>query len=360
MNPYKAKPLRVLVVDDDPSILRLIAKIVSSAGHHVSQAENGSKALDFVLQDPPDLVVCDWEMPELDGVELCRRIRSQNLAQYAYVILLTGKSSTDEVVQGLAAGADDFVTKPIDRAVLLARLEAGSRVIRMEQQLRMISEQDPLTGIFNRRSFHERFDQEWKRAVRHGHPLSCAIIDLDFFKRINDTYGHATGDATLKAVAGLLHDLGRPSDILCRFGGEEFCVLLPETDEAGAACWAERARLALSETPICNGDLSLRITASMGVSERLADTASPEQLVELADQALAMAKRSGRNRVVRISSLNEPLLDPSDKLATIDPLGGVSARDVMSVALLCPNQDDTVRNVTDLFLQLRLNSAGRR
>ena len=357
MNPNEALPLNVLVVDDDPALLRLIVKIVSSAGHHVSQAENGRQARDLILREPPDLVVCDWDMPELDGLELCRQIRRQPLAQYVYFVLLTGKSGGDDMVEGLGAGADDFVTKPINRAVLLARLEAGSRVLRMERQLRMASEQDPLTGVLNRRAFHERFVQEWERAARYGHPLSCVMVDLDFFKRINDTHGHAAGDATLTAVASLLKDECRPSDVLCRYGGEEFCVLLTETNEAGAAQWAERVRAAISGAAIPAADVVLRVTASLGVAERLADTASPEQLTELADQGLAVAKQSGRNRVVRFSSLNEPMLDPHDKQTAVGPLAGVLARDVMSVALLCPNQDDTVAYVADLFLQLRLSSA---
>jgi diguanylate cyclase (GGDEF)-like protein/PAS domain S-box-containing protein len=228
---------------------------------------------------------------------------------------------------------------------------------RAEEQLRRASEQDSLTGVFNRRAFHGRFSQEWERAARYGHPLACVMLDLDFFKRINDTHGHATGDATLKAVAHLLRRQGRPGDISCRYGGEEFCILLPETDEAGAARWADRVRLAISETPVPVGDLSLRLAASFGVAERLADTAGPEQLVELADEALAVAKQSGRNRVVRFGSLHAPQLDPRDKQAAAGPIDGISAHDVMSVALVCPNQNDTVRHVADLFLQLRVDSA---
>ncbi len=357
MSSNKAQPLNVLVVDDDPAALRLIARIVSSAGHNVSQAENGRKALDAIQQDPPDLVVCDWDMPELDGVELCRRIRAQPLAQYVYFLLLTGKSSTDDLVEGLAAGADDFVTKPINRAVFLARLEAGSRVLRMEQRLRTASRHDSLTGMLNRRAFFERFAQEWKRATRYGHSISCVMIDLDFFKRINDTHGHAAGDATLVAVASLLEDQCRPSDVLCRYGGEEFCALLAETDEAGAAQWAERVRVAISGAAIPAGDVMLQVTASLGVAERLADTTSPEQLTELADQGLAVAKQSGRNRVVRFDSLNAPMLNLRDKQTAVGPLDRVLARDVMSSAIHCPNQNDTVRQVADFFLQLRLNSA---
>jgi len=357
MKTPKYPLLNVLVVDDDPATLRLVTKIVASAGHRVTQAEDGRQARDMILRNPPDLVICDWDMPQLDGVTLCRQIRHQSLAQYVYFLLLTGKSSTDEMVEGLAAGADDFVSKPINRAVLLARIEAGRRVLAMERRLRTISQYDPLTGVLNRRAFRERCDQEWKRTSRYDHSLSCVMIDLDFFKRINDTHGHPVGDSTLKTVAKLLQDQVRPIDILCRYGGEEFCILLPETDEAGAACHAERIRVAVSETPIQAGGLSLRVTASLGVAERLADASCPEQLTELADQALAVAKQSGRNRVVRFGALNEALLAARDKQAATGPLCNVLARDLMSVALFCPDENDTVENVADVFLQLRLNSA---
>lgn len=357
MGPNETRPLKVLVVEDDRSALRLVAKFVSSAGHDVTLAENGREALDFIQQDSPDLVVCDWDMPEMDGVELCRRVRGLQLAHYVYFLLLTGKSSADEMVEGLEAGADDFVIKPINRAVFLARLEAGFRMLRMERQLRLVSELDPLTGVLNRRAFHDRFGLEWERVTRHDRSLSCAMIDLDFFKRVNDEHGHAVGDVALKTVSQILQETRRPNDIVSRYGGEEFCVLLPETDSGGAAEWAERVRSTISETPIHAGDLSLRLTASLGVAERRADTAGPEQLVDLADQALAVAKQSGRNRVVDFRSLDEPMLEPGDKQAFAGPFQGVSARDVMSVALVCPSLNDTVRYVTDVFLQLRTDSA---
>jgi diguanylate cyclase (GGDEF)-like protein len=239
--------------------------------------------------------------------------------------------------------------------VLLARLEAGSRLLRMERQLRKNSCHDPLTGVLNRRAFQDRFAQEWGRAARYGHPLSCAVLDLDFFKRVNDTHGHAAGDAALVGVASLLTNLCRPSDIVCRCGGEEFSVLLTETNETGAVRWAERIRLALAGTTIPAAGVVLRLTASLGVAERLADTTSPDQLRELADQALAVAKQSGRNRVVRFSSLNEPMLDRPEQLA--HPLDSIVARDVMSAPIYCPHQDETVRQAADLFLQLRLTSA---
>lgn len=359
MNPNETTPLRVLVVDDDPGTLRLMAKLVESAGYCVSQAKDGHEALDSFARELPDIVVCDWDMPGLDGLALCRRIREHYVSRYLYVLILTAKSSTDEMVEGLTAGADDFVAKPVNRAVLLARLEAGERVLRMERQLREASERDPLTGTLNRRTFHLRLAKEWERATRYSHPLSCVLIDLDFFKRINDTYGHAVGDETLKAVATHLQRQIRPSDALCRYGGEEFCVFLAETSEEGAASWAERCRLAISSTPITAGDLSLHVTASLGVAERLfvSGNGNPEQLVALADQALAMAKQSGRDRVIRFGKLSEEVPDICDGDTSAGPLNGVYARDVMSVALARPSQFDTVHHVANLFLQLRLDSA---
>ena len=357
MNSIEIPALDVLVIDDDPAALRLITKFISAAGHRVAQAENGLQAKGLILEEPPDLVVCDWDMPQMDGLELCREIRKQQLPQYVYFLLLTGKSATNDLVEGLAAGADDFLSKPIDQAVLLARIEAGSRVLKMERQLRLQSHCDPLTGVLNRRAFHGRFVQEWERAVRYGHPLSCAMIDLDFFKRINDTHGHAAGDTTLASIASVLEGRCRKSDILCRYGGEEFCVLLPETDEAGACEWAERVRVAISEAQIGIGDGILKVSASIGIAERMGDTETPEQLTELADQALAVAKQSGRNRVIRFSSLGEPLLELSERYELAGPLDGVTAHDAMSPAMFCPTQDDAVRHVADIFLQLRMNSA---
>lgn len=353
----QSQPVTVLVVDDDPAALRLIAKFVSAAGHRVLQAENGRSARETILTDLPDLVVCDWDMPELDGVELCRQIRQESLAKYVYFLLLTGRSGADDMVEGLEAGADDFISKPINRAVLLARIEAGCRVLRMERRLRTVSQYDPLTGVLNRRDFHSRFAYQWNEAARENTPLSCAMVDLDFFKRINDTHGHAAGDATLENVADCLTKQTRSGDILCRHGGEEFSVLLTATDEEGAAQWAERARTAISDLAVEVEELKLSLTASLGVAERLDDTASPEQLLDLADQALAVAKQAGRNRVVRFSCLDDPLLAPTEKQAAPGPLDAVAARDVMSVAIFCPDENDTVRQVTDLFLQLRLGSA---
>lgn len=345
---------KVLIVDDDPATLRLIAKITATTGYQVATARDGREAFELIRDWSPELLVTDWDMPHLSGPQLCRKVREAELPFFVYIMLLTAKSRSEELVEGLEAGADDFISKPIEPAVFLARLKSGARTVVMERRLRDIARLDPLTGIMNRRTFHERADDEWDRATRYGHPLSCVIVDLDFFKRINDTHGHAAGDAVLQAVARLLERHTRTSDVLARFGGEEFCVLLTETDESGAAAWGERFRQALAATPIAVSEQVLNVTASVGVAARLPDTTSPESLVALADQALGTAKESGRNRVVRFSAVADVGLGCS---AIQTPWDKVLARDVMAPTVYAPHRDETVGNVADMFLQLRLNAA---
>jgi diguanylate cyclase (GGDEF)-like protein len=350
-------PLTVLAVDDDRAVLRLIAKIAGSVGYRVIQAQDGHAAWKHVLEDGPDILVTDWDMPGLNGLQLCRKLREDGLPFYVYALLLTAKSRSEEMCEGLDAGADDFICKPIDPAVLLARLKAGARTVAMERRLRDFARSDPLTGVMNRRAFHEHLALEWERAGRYQRPLSCVMIDLDFFKKVNDTYGHMAGDAVLQGIAHLLEDYRRASDALARFGGEEFCVLLSETEEAGAVAWADRVRLAIAEARIPFTDQVLCVTGSLGVAARAADTTSPEALVALADQALRAAKESGRNRVVAFSTLADRGPDSPDHGAADAPWAGILVRDVMAPAMFCPNEHDTLEFVANLFLQLRLNAA---
>ncbi len=346
----------VLIVDDDPAAVRLIAKIVSKAGHTARSVANGCLAMEQVRTACPDLVISDWEMPGMDGPTLCRAIRAEPLPKYVGVVLLTARTAEAEVIEGLEAGADDFLSKPIKPQLLLARLHAATRILEMERRLRDASQHDPLTGLLNRRTLHEQLVSQWDQASRHDHPLACVMFDLDFFKRVNDTYGHLAGDAVLRAVAGVLCRNPLASET-CRFGGEEFCVVLPETDEAVAAKWAEDIRAALARLAVTFHSQSIRVTASFGVAQRLADMTGPETLLCLADEALAIAKQTGRNRVVRQSSIDDPTKTFSAKSASLAPLDQVLARDIMIPASVCPHVDDTVSHVADLLLQLRLNSA---
>jgi two-component system, cell cycle response regulator len=291
----------VLVVDDAPTMRTLLSHILETAGFRVRTAADGAEALKLVQQECPYYVITDWQMSPVDGIEFCRRLPRHNLPHYVYVVLLTARSQGDDIVVGLNAGADDFIAKPVNKGELLARLQAGSRVLELEGRLSQLARCDSLTGVLNRRTFHEIFDREWSRAVRYGHPLSCAMIDVDFFKQINDTYGHSVGDSTLTALARTIERNCRRSDYLCRWGGDEFCALLPETDEQGALIWAERCRQRLLETDVCVGSQRLPIRASFGVAQRHEDMLAHQQLLDLADHALLEAKRAGRQCVMPAS-----------------------------------------------------------
>lgn len=349
---------QVLVTDDDPAIRRLLSKILSTAGYEVCEAVDGQHALEMVRENVPDFLITDWEMPRMTGPELCDQIRQLTGTGYIYVVLLTSKSMSDDIIRGLDSGADDFVTKPVVPGELLARMQAGARVLQVERQLQQAAKSDPLTGILNRRQFHDDLEREWSRAVRHRHDLSCVVLDLDYFKSVNDTHGHPIGDHTIKVVADVLQRHTRSNDYLCRYGGEEFCALLTETSEREALYWCERVRSAIQSTKIAAGAKDIRVTVSLGVAQRDSRLQGPEELVDRADQALLVAKHSGRNRVVRFSSLEDSgIVSVDGDGAHFNPFRSVLARDIMTTPVRCLNQDDTITQAADFLLNLRINSA---
>ena len=284
---------RVLLVDDDPAMLRIVSKWLERSGYQVETVGDGEQAMAALEGECPDFLITDWEMPHLDGLELCRRVRGLDLPHYVYILFLTVKADRAEKIAGLEVGADDFLRKPIDQGELLARLRAGSRILDLERRLSEMARTDPLTGLLTRRSFFDVLAKEWHRAKRMRLAMSCVMADIDFFKRINDIHGHPAGDAILKTVANLLQEGCRASDVVCRCGGEEFCVLLPETKEHDAALWAERIRKRIASLVFPVGGKELRITCSFGTAQNHDDTQTCEQLVDQADQALLCAKRSG-------------------------------------------------------------------
>lgn len=293
----------ILLVDDDRVIRTILADMLEPAGFKVRHARHGNEALEIVRHDCPYLVLTDWLMYPMNGIEFCRILRQEKLSHYVYVVLLTAKSQANDIVTGLNAGADDFLTKPVSQGELFARLQTGMRIVELEHGLSELARHDSLTGVLNRRTFYEVFEQEWSRAIRYHHPLSCVMVDVDFFKKINDTYGHLVGDQALKFLAKSLEHQSRSPDYICRWGGEEFCILLPETDEQGARTWAERCCLALGKTNFCPGHPNVTMTASFGVAEQQREMQKPEQLLDQADQALFAAKRAGRNRAVSFGSI---------------------------------------------------------
>jgi diguanylate cyclase (GGDEF)-like protein len=289
---------KVVVVEGDAVTLRLISKFLIDAGYEVSGYSNAEDALEFVQTNCPDFLVTDWHMRSMTGIELVQRIRELQLPHYIYTVLLTSSIDRNGMVTSLEAGADDYLTKPVIREELLAILRAGARIRVMEQRLKFLASHDALTGVPNRRSLFDFLDKEWSRSVRHGTSLACIMVDVDFFKSVNDTYGHPFGDTVLQAIAKRLVDACRDYDSVFRFGGEEFCIVLPETSEDGAMLCAERCRANVMATPVVSSETSILVTASFGVGFRSDDMATPTHLINSADNALLIAKKSGRNQVV--------------------------------------------------------------
>lgn len=349
----------VLIVDDDPIALRLLSAILVQAGYAVEQAEDGLQAMAAIERNCPDFVITDWEMPRMNGLELCRRIRDRTQAKYIFTLFITGRSGSENLIEGFESGADDFLTKPVRREVLLARLRACERVLELERQLNMLASTDPLTNLLTKRAFILQLEKEWRRAHRYQLPLSCVVLDADFFKRINDTYGHPAGDQVLVAIAETLREDTRASDILCRFGGEEFVALLPETDEESATLWAERVRLQVAELSFTFGDRTVGITCSFGVAQRTLDISGGEELLALADQALMAAKQSGRDRVVSFSAIERNDLEAVSLLDRefSHQVDQTTAADVMTTFLASLGEQDTVQQAALHFLRSRLSSA---
>lgn len=307
---------KVLVADDEPSTRRVLEGLLTNAGYVVFAAPNGMEALRILNDVGPQIVIADWEMPFMNGLQLCHEIRHSETVGFVYVIILT--SHTDRVVEAFDAGADDFLTKPPRKTELLARLKAAARIIDLEahlarqnreihkvnaelsllnRRLREMAATDELTGLANRRVMMERLKHCWETASRNNRPLSCMVIDVDHFKQFNDNYGHDAGDMVLKAVASTLAKHSRSSEPVFRCGGEEFVLICPDTPMEKAAMMAECLRQAVGQEETRYDGLVLRATISIGVSQRDAGFRCPDDLLRHADGALYAAKASGRNCV---------------------------------------------------------------
>jgi diguanylate cyclase (GGDEF)-like protein len=294
-------PARILIADDDPDILTLVARVLKREGHEVVPASNGSEALELARQHDPDLLLLDVSMPEMDGYDVCRALQKDGAAS-PLVIFLTANAHTAARVMGLDAGAVDYVTKPFEPNELRARVRAALRTKTEKDALVVEASTDALTGLLNRGQLGARLSELVSLARRHGRPLGCLMIDLDHFKAVNDTYGHAAGDAVIAEAARRFGSVGRPSDVVFRYGGEEFLVLLPETDLQGSVTVAERLRDALAGAPVrftASGapPIDINVRASVGVAFLDEDMVDGCLLVAAADAALYRAKAFGRNRI---------------------------------------------------------------
>lgn len=296
--------MRVLVADDDPVSRRLLEAVLRNWGYNVTVVPDGDSAW-AALQDPegPRLAILDWMMPGMDGPQICRLAR-EHVTPYAYVLLLTARDRQEDLLNAFEAGADDFLVKPFDHLELRARLRTGARILELQRSLitaqealRYQATHDGLTGIPNRASVLEALGRELDRAQRETTPLSVILGDVDHFKRINDTHGHAAGDEVLRATANRLRQSLRPYDVVGRYGGEEFLIVAPGCKLDAAVALAERVRERLTSELVIAGSTELRVTASFGVAE-LAPSEDLATLVRRADDALYAAKAAGRDRVL--------------------------------------------------------------
>lgn len=292
--------VRVLIADDDPDILSLLRLLLERAGYAVVAAGDGLEALQLAAEHAPDLCVLDISMPGADGYTVCRELQARPDAPP--VIFLTAHAHTTARVSGLDVGAVDYVVKPFNGDELLARVRAALRTKTTQDALRVEATTDPLTGLPNRAHLDAVADEFLALAERSGRPLACLMIDLDHFKRVNDTYGHAAGDAVLVEVGCRFGRAVRRSDVLVRYGGEEFLVLLPDTDAAGAVTMAGRLRDSLEAAPVVYSEperdpVAIDVRASVGVASWREGIGSVAGLVALADRALYRAKALGRDRV---------------------------------------------------------------
>jgi two-component system cell cycle response regulator len=300
---------KVLLVDDDDLVLARLADIVSQEGFDVCTVSNGAAALTSLHEDFAPVVIMDLRMPGMDGLALCRSIRERSWPGYVYILLLTMQDAEEDILAGLDAGADDYISKRTSPAQLLARLRTAQRILTLEQSLkealaekRRLTLTDALTGAPNRRYFQRRLSRELERLRQYGGDLCLLALDIDAFKQINDRYGHASGDAVLQEfVRRVSNSLPRNTDWCARMGGEEFAVVLEETNLAGARLIAERLRLVISTSPMRTRAGMINVTVSIGVSavEGAQDrkNVSLESLMQQADGRLYASKESGRNRV---------------------------------------------------------------
>lgn len=298
-------PMRVLIAEDDPVSRRVLQAHLAKWNYEVVVTRDGQQAWD-ALQKPdcPNLAILDWMMPSMDGIEVVRQLRAKTSSNYVYILLLTAKGQKEDIVAGLEAGADDYLTKPFDAQELQARLRTGRRILDLEAELlaahealRKEATHDHLTGVWNRAGILDILQRECARMARTKGRLAVIMADIDHFKAVNDTYGHFAGDDVLREVCRRMQAAVRSYDSIGRYGGEEFVIVLPDSEVLSGTEQAERLRKGVSAKPVETGEIEIPVTLSLGVAVLGQDQAdSYESLLRIADAALYRAKESGRNR----------------------------------------------------------------
>jgi diguanylate cyclase (GGDEF)-like protein len=305
--------MRILIAEDDPVSRRVLVKTLQKWEHEVVVCSDGAQAWKSLqTNDSPQLAILDWMMPEMDGLEVCKEVRRRTAEPYVYILLLTARSQKEDLIAGMEAGADDYLTKPFDAQELRVKLHAGKRVLDLQSELiaarealRLQATHDPLTNLRNRAAILEVLKQELARSAREDKFVGILMADVDHFKHINDTFGHQAGDRVLSEMAARMMCSIRPYDVAGRYGGEEFLIILPGCDMHTATMVAERLRATVGEEPFDLGTRKLLITCSLGVVSSFDTTeAKIDWVIGLADSALYQAKNAGRD-CVRSATENE-------------------------------------------------------
>lgn len=300
-----ARPFTIAIVDDDAAIRRLVRLFIGRAGFDTFECTTGEEARAALASQPWDLAILDRRLPDIDGAVLCHELKSIAEFRTRYIIMLTGEADQEDKILGLELGADDYITKPFQYPELLARIRAGKRIVDLQKELvatnkrlELLSITDGLTKLYNHRYLQDELLRAFEESNRYQRPLSLAIIDLDFFKKVNDTDGHAIGDEVLKSVSKLFSESVRSSDLVARYGGEEFAVMMPETNLEDAVAFAEKIRALVEQTSLETQAGPRQVTVSIGVaSVPHSRVRHAKELVVQADKALYRAKRNGRNQV---------------------------------------------------------------
>lgn len=317
LHDYK---MRVLLIEGDRALRALVEQWLTLAGHRVSLAQDGVEALKMAELHRPQVVITDWGKAQGDGMVLCRELRRMPAQRNTYLIVMTAETLPDKLVEAFEAGIDDYLTKPLTPKLFFARLRAAQRVVQLQEELAFDREQlvrfsnelsaankrlqqqamtDALTGLPNRRFGMDRLEQEWALTRRGERALSCMMLDIDHFKKINDTFGHQLGDEALKQVANALRHTARAQDVVCRYGGEEFLVICPDAGADAAYQAAERMRVSVAALRVLAPDgQPISLTISIGVAEKAGTMVELEKLINRADENLYAAKAQGRNRTV--------------------------------------------------------------
>jgi two-component system, cell cycle response regulator len=293
---------KVLLVDDDPEIHVGFDAVLTSSGYAVLHAVSEIDAAEIIKESAPDFLMIDWKKSASSEAPRYESLRRASADKYLYIIVTTSEDLVRNKVQMVASGADAFAVKPVAAGELLSLLQAGTRVIEQQLLLKELAIRDPLTGLLNRRTFAELQEMEWTRAARQNESISCAMIDVDYFKIINDLYGHVHGDRVLARIAEIMKGIGRKSDIFCRYGGDEFCALMPNTDLSGALVCAERLRKTVAAEKRSCAEPGAFPTVTVGVATKTDGTKNFEALLEKADEALLWAKLIARDSVASYDS----------------------------------------------------------